>query len=183
MEFVARSKVQGVFFCDDMFFTTIIFCDGVIVLVGQATKEWETRCVWCDGVFFATVCFLATMCFLRRCVFQRRGLCCEYMVVYFATGTGVVSFGGRMFFATLCFLRRSVGVFCVDQKCFLHRDSVFFASPTNVWDQSRKLPLGPPLLLALASPTCTKIFRQWGLALRTPRGRRCALPHTPLPLF
>ena len=141
------------------------------------------RCVFCDGVFFATVCFLATMCFLRRCVFQRRGLCCEYMVVYFATGTGVVSFGGRMFFATLCFLRRSVGVFCVDQKCFLHRDSVFFASPTNVWDQSRKLPLGPPLLLALASPTCTKIFRQWGLALRTPRGRRCALPHTPSRFF
>ena len=50
------------------------------------------------------------------------------MAVYFATGTGVVGFGGSVFFATLCFLRRSDGVFCVGQKCFLHSETVFFAS-------------------------------------------------------
>ena len=63
MEFVARSKVQGVFFATTCFLQRLFFCHGVIVLVGQATKEWETRSVWCDGVFFATVCFL------RWCVF------------------------------------------------------------------------------------------------------------------
>ena len=133
MEFVARSKVQGVFFATTCFLQRFFFCHGVIVLVGQATKEWETRSVWCDGVFFATVCFL------RRCVFQRRSVCCTYMVVYFATGTGVVSFGGRVFFATLCFLRRSVGAFCVDQKCFLHSESVFFASQRVFCDREQGL--------------------------------------------
>ena len=83
---------------------------------------------FCDGVFFAKVCVSATRCLLHK-----------YMVVYFATGTGVVSFGGRVFFATLCFLRRSVGVFCVDQKCFLHSESVFlrhrgfFATESRVY--------------------------------------------------
>ena len=126
-------------FCDDVFFATIIFlprcyCFGWTSHQGVGNTECLVRrCVFCDGVFFATVCFL------RRCVFQRRGVCCKYMVVYFATGTGVVSFGGRVFFATLCFLRRSVGFFCVDQKCFLHSESVFlrrrgfFATESRVY--------------------------------------------------
>ena len=83
---------------------------------------------FCDGVFFAKVCVSATRCLLHK-----------YMVVYFATGTGVVSFGGRVFFATLCFLRRSVGVFCVDQKCFLHSESVFFASQRVFCDREQGL--------------------------------------------
>ena len=54
------------------------------------------------------------------------------MAVYFATGTGVVGFGGSVFFATLCFLRRSDGVFasvknvsCTVKLCFLRRRGLF----------------------------------------------------------
>ena len=54
-----------------------------------------------------------------------------------------------------------VGLLCWGfQGCNQPLQCCATATPTNVWDQSRKLPLGPPLLLVLPSPTCTKIFRQ-----------------------
>ena len=61
------------------------------------------------------------------------------MVMYFATGTGVVSFGGRVFFATLFFAQVS-GVFfasvksvsCTVKVCFLRRRG-FFATESRVY--------------------------------------------------
>ena len=145
MEFVARSKVQGVFFATTCFLQRLFFCRGVIVLVGQATKEWETRSVWCDGVFFATVCFLrrcvfATVCFLRRCVFQRRGVCCTniWSCILLRVRVLLASVAG-------CFLRHCVfcagqwvlfasikSVSCTVKVCFLRR-SGFFATESRVY--------------------------------------------------
>ena len=64
-------------YCDGVFFATIFFATVFLfVLVGQATKEWETRSVWCDGVFlrryvFAMVCFFAKVCVsATRCLLR-----------------------------------------------------------------------------------------------------------------
>ena len=134
MAFVARSKIQGTFFA-----TTCFFCHGVIVLVGQATKEWETRSVWCDGVFFATVCFL------RRCVLCE-GVCFSD-AVFVAHIWSCILQRVRVLLASVagCFLRHCVfcagqrGVFCVGQKCFLHSESVFFASQRFFCDREQGL--------------------------------------------
>ena len=127
-------------FCDDVFFATIVFfCHGVIVLVGQATKEWETRSVWCDGVFFATVCFL------RRCVFCE-GVCFSD-AVFVAHIWSCILQRVRVLLASVagCFLRHCVccagqwvffasikSVSCTVKVCLLRRRG-FFATESRVY--------------------------------------------------
>ena len=132
-------------FCDDVFFATIMFCHGVIVLVGQATKEWETRSVWCDGVFFATVCFLrwCVFCdgvfFAKVCVSATRCLLQIYGRVF--------CYGVQVLLASVagCFLRHCVfcagqwvffasikSVSCTVKVCFLRRRG-FFATESRVY--------------------------------------------------
>ena len=132
-------------FCDDVFFATIVFFATVLLFwldkpprsgkhgVFGVTVCFLRRCVFCDGVFLRRCVFCEGVCFsdavfvanIRSCILLR--------------GPGVVSFGGRVFFATLCLLRRSVGVFCVDQKCFLHSESVSFASQRVFCDREQGL--------------------------------------------
>ena len=139
MEFVARSKVQGVFFATTCFLQRLSFCHGVIVLVGQATKEWETRSVWCDGVFFATVCFCDGVFFAKVCVSATRCLLQIYGRVF--------CYGVQVLLASVagCFLRHCVfcagqwvffasikSVSCTVKVCFLRRRG-FFATESRVY--------------------------------------------------
>ena len=139
MEFVARSKVQGVLFATTRFLRQLFFCHSVIVLVGQATKEWETRSVWCDGVFFATVCFLRRRIFCEGVCFSDAVFVAHIWSCILQRVRVLLASVAGCFFCDTVFLRRSVGVFCVDQKCFLHSESVFFASQRVFCDREQGL--------------------------------------------
>ena len=122
-------------FCNNIFVATVL----LFVLVGQATKEWETRSVWCDGVFFATVCFL------RRRIFCE-GVCFSD-AVFVAHIWSCILQRVRVLLASVagCFLRHCVccagqwvffasikSVSCTVKVCFLRRRG-FFATESRVY--------------------------------------------------